>query len=176
MTESGDYMKKISQGKLELFTSKEDAIDKFMQMQGLCREEINDYQKIEFYCTKKGKITVTNSPSKHIENTFSTSLYGEVIEQDGKTYVSYYTVYSHFNNILKVISLVSLILMSLLAIAFIFIDFGTNAPYILFVLCCALNVFELINALKEKKNAPRDSKIMVGELEKRVEAVNLWEK
>lgn len=169
-------MKKISQGKFEICTTKSDAIDKFLQLQGLCREEINGYQKIEFYCTKKGKITVTNSPSKHIENTFATSLYGVIIEQDGKTYVSYYTVYSHYNNVLKVISLINLILMSLLAIAFIFVDFGINAPYILFVLCCALNVFELIKALKEKKNAPRDSKIMIKELEKRVEAVNLWDK
>ena len=169
-------MKKISQGNFEVYTTKADAIDKFMQMQGLCREEINGYQKLEFYCTKKGKITVTNSPSKHIENTYSTFLYGEIIEQDGKTYVSYYTVYSHYNNILKIISLVNLILMSLLAILFIFVDFGTNAPYILFVLCCAFNILELINALKEKKNAPRDSKIMIKVLEKRVEAVNQWEK
>lgn len=98
-------MKKISQGKFEICTTKVDAIDKFMQLQGLCRKEINGYQKIEFYCTKKGKITVTNSPSKHIENTHSTSLHGQIIEQDGETYVSYYTVYRHYNNILKKISI-----------------------------------------------------------------------
>ena len=68
-------MKKISQGKFEICATKTDAIDKFMQMQGLCREEINGYQRIEFYCTRKGKITVTNPPSRHIERTYSTSLY-----------------------------------------------------------------------------------------------------
>lgn len=62
-------MKKIKQGEYELFTTKADAIDKFMQMQGLCREGFNDYQQIEFSCTKKGKITVTNPPSKYIKNT-----------------------------------------------------------------------------------------------------------
>ena len=169
-------MRKISQGKFEIFATKTDAIDRFMQMQGLCREEINDYQRIEFYCTKKGKITITNPPSKHIEHTNSTALYGEVIEQGGKIYVAYYTVYSYYNNILKIISLIMLSAMSVFAIVSAVADFGKKAPYIIFVLCCALYVFQLINTLKEKKNAPRDSKIMVEELEKRVNAVNLWDK
>ncbi len=157
-------------------TTKIDAIDKFMQIQGLCREEIDGYQRIEFYCNKKGKITVTNPPSRHIENTFSTSLYGEVIEQDGKTYVTYYTVYSHCNNILKIISLVMLTVMSIFAVISAVADIGEKAPYFIFIFCCALSVFQLIQTLKEKKNAPRDSKIMEEELEKRVEAVNLWDK
>ncbi len=169
-------MKKISQGKFEICTTRADAIDKFMQMQGVCREEINGYQRIEFYCTKKGKITITNPPSRHIENTYSTALYGEVIEQDGKTYIAYYTVYSHYNNVLKIISLVMLIAMCVFAIVFAVADYGKKVPYIIFALCCVLSVFQLINALKEKKNAPRDSKIMVEELEQRVNAVNLWDK
>lgn len=169
-------MKKISQGKYELFTTKTDAIDKFMQMQGLCREEINDYQLIEFYCTRKGKITVTNPPSRHIERTYSTSLYGEVIEQDGKTYVSYYTVYSYYNNILKIISLVLLTVMSVFAILSAIADSSQKVPYIIFVLCGAFSIFQLINTLKEKKNSPRDSEIMVRELKNRVDAVNLWDK
>ena len=169
-------MKNFEQGKFEIFTTKADAIDKFMQMQGVCREELSSENLIEFYCSKKGKIAITNPPSRHIERTYSTSLYGEVIEQDGKTYVSYYTVYSYYNNILKTISLVLLTVMSVFAILSAIADSGKKAPYIIFVLCCALFIFQLINTLKEKKNAPRDSKIMVEELEKRVEAVNLWDK
>ena len=49
-------MKKINQGKYEVFTTKEDAIDKFMQMQGVCREKISGDNLIEFYCQKNGKI------------------------------------------------------------------------------------------------------------------------
>lgn len=169
-------MKKIDQGKYELFTTKADAIDKFVQMQSFCSEEINGYQRIEFYCTKKGEITVTNPPSRHIERTYSTALYGEVIEQDGKAYVSYYTVYSHYNNVLKIISIVMLTVMSVFAMVSAIADSAKKAPYIIFVLCCALFFFRLINTLKEKKNAPRDSKTMIAELEKRVDAVNLWDK
>ena len=60
----GDEMKKISQGKYELFTTKADAIDKFMQMQGVCREELSSDKQIEFYCSKKGKVTITNPTKK----------------------------------------------------------------------------------------------------------------
>ena len=169
-------MKKIEQGKYELFTTKEDAIVKLMQMQGLCREEISDYQRLEFYCSKKGKITVTNPPSKHIENTLSTTLYAEIIEQEGKTYVAYHTVYSNGNNVLKIISLVLLAAMSVLAVIFALGHSDKKAPFVVFALCCAFFILQLINTLKEKKSAPEDCRILIKELEKRVEAVNLWDK
>ena len=78
-------MKKISQGKFEICTTKADAIDKFMQMQGVCREELSSENLIEFCCSKKGKISITNPPKKHIEHTNSTNLFAEIIEEDGKT-------------------------------------------------------------------------------------------
>ena len=56
-------MKKISQGQFEIRTTKVDAIDKFIQMQGVCREKINGENPIEFYCSKKGKIIITNPPT-----------------------------------------------------------------------------------------------------------------
>lgn len=69
-----------------------------------------------------------------------------------------------------------LTVMSVFAIISAVADACQKVPYIILALCCALSVLQLINTLKEKKNAPRDSKIMVAELEKRVEAVNLWDK
>ena len=36
--------------------------------------------------------------------------------------------------------------------------------------------FKLFSATKEEKNSPMDSEILINELEKRVEAVNLWDK
>ena len=71
----------IEQGKFEIFTTKADAIDKFMQMQGVCREELSSENLIEFYCSKKGKIAITNPPKKHIEHTNSTNLFAEIIEE-----------------------------------------------------------------------------------------------
>ena len=98
-------MKKIDQGQHEIFTTKSDAINKFMQMQGVCRGELNGEKQIEFYCHKNGEIAITNPPRRHTQNINSTNLFAKMIEQDGKTYLTYYTTYSQCHNILKVTSL-----------------------------------------------------------------------
>ena len=165
-------MKKIEQGKFEIFTTKADAIDKFMQMQGICREELSSENLIEFYCSKKGKIAIKNPPRTHIEYRNSTNLFAEIIEEDSKTYVAYFTVYSHLNNVLKFISLIMSIVMAIIAIVL------TVSPIVLVfcLLFLLFFVFQLFNSAKEQKNSPKDSKIMIKELQKRVEAVNLWDK
>ena len=169
-------MQKISQGKYELFTTKQDAIDKFMQMQGVCREEISGEKPIEFYCTKKGKIIITNPPTKRVENENSTNLFAEILEQDGKVYVDYYTSFSKSNNILNSIFLAVYFLIAVLAIV-LTIYTHTKIYYLpILFLELLLFGFKLFSATKEEKNSPMDSEILINELEKRVEAVNLWDK
>jgi len=169
-------MKKISQGKFEICTKKADAIDKFMQMQGVCREEISTENPIEFYCSKKGKIIITNPPTRRVENDNSTNLFGEIIEQDDKVYVTYYTAFSKSNNVLKTIFLAIYLLMAVFAIAFTIIT--KVKTYYLPILALGLMFFgiKLFVSTKEEKNSPKDSEILIKELEKRVEAVNLWDK
>ena len=169
-------MKKINQGKYELFTTKQDAIDKFMQMQGICREEISGNNNIEFCCSKKGKIIITNPPTKHVENDNSTNLFAEISEHDGKTYVAYYTAFSKSSNVSKLISLAIYLMMAVFAIALIII--GKEKTYYLPFLVLALLFygFKMFAATKEENNSAKDSKILINELEKRVEAVNLWDK
>lgn len=167
---------KIDQGRFEVFTTREDAIDKFMQMQGICREEISGENLIEFYCHKNGKIIITNPPTQRIESDNSTNLFAEILEQDDKVYVIYYTSFSKSNNILKYIFFVLYLLMGVFAIV-ITIHTNDKIYYLpIFFLGLLLFSFQLFSATKEKKNAPRDSRIMVEELEKRVEAVNKWDK
>ena len=50
--------------------------------------------------------------------------------------------------------------------------------YHLLFLAVGLVLFgiNLFAATKEEKNSPKDSEILVNELKKRVEAVNLWDK
>lgn len=169
-------MKKISQGKYELLTTKPDAIDKFMQMQGVCREEMSDENSIEFYCSPKGKISITNPPSRRVENDNSTNLFAEILEQDGKVYVNYYTSFSQSNNVLKMIFLAIYLLMAVFAIHVTIIS--KVKTYYLPILALSLIFFgiKLFATTKEGKNSPKDSEILIKELEKRVEAVNLWDK
>ena len=169
-------MKKISQGKYEVLTTKQDAIDKLMQMQGICREQISGESPIEFYCTEKGKIFITNPPTKHIENGNSTNLFAEVVELDGKTYITYYTAFSKSNNVLKMIFITIDIILAIVAIVFAVMAADKTVSTIVLFLCLAAFVFKLFNSTKEKSNSPKDSEILIKELEKRVEAVNLWDK
>jgi len=169
-------MKKINQGKYELFTTKQDAIDKFMKMQGICREEISGEGAIEFYCFKNGKIFISHPRTRHIENDNSTNLYAKVVEQDGKTYVLYHTEYSKSSSVSKLIFLVIDILVAILAIA-ITVSSKQKMYYLpLLVLSILLFSIKFFNATREEKNSPADSEILIKELEKRVEAVNLWDK
>lgn len=169
-------MKKISQGKYEILTTKADAIDKFIQMQGVCREQIGEENAIEFYCSKKGRLAITNPPTKYVHKENSSKLFAKIIEQDGKTYVTYYTVYSHSINALKAASLIMLITMAILAIILAVANQDKTASLIILILCLAFFTSYLVNTAKDKRNSPKDSEIMIKELEKRVEAVNLWDK
>ncbi len=169
-------MKKISQGKFEIHTTKADAIDKFMQMQGVCREKINGENPIEFYCSKKGKIIITNPPTRRVESDNSTNLFAEVVQQEGKTYVTYYTMFNKSNNIFNLVFIVVYLLIGVLAIIFDIAD--KNKIYYLPILLLGTLLFgyKFFVNTKEEKNSPIDSEILIKELKKRVEAVNLWDK
>ena len=167
-------MKKISQGKYEIFTTKEDAIDKFMQLQGLCTEEISGEKQTVFICSKKGKISITNPSRRGVDN--STYLYSQVVRQDGKTYVTYYTAFSKFTNVSNYIFIILNILSAILVIV-LTVKYKFNIYKIMFLLLILVADFSLlIKNSKEKKNSPKDSEILIKELEKRVVAVNQWDK
>ena len=175
-------MPKINQGKYEVFTTKEDAINKFMQMQGICRERISGENPIEFSCNKKGKIVIANpssnrrSPRRRTADYSSTNLFADILEQDGKVYVAYYTSFSVLNNILNCIFLVIYSLMFIFGIVLtIKLDYEFYYLPILF-LGLIFSGIQIFSIVKEKKNSPKDSKTLIKVLENRVEAVNLWDK
>ena len=169
-------MKKISQGKYEIFATKAEAIRRFRQLQGVCMEKYSNETVIEFYCFKNGKMMITDPPSRTIGNECSTHLSAKILEQDGKTYVSYYTAYSQSNHALKWIAFVIFLLMIVYSFAHTVI--GENKTYYLpilavFLILCGRYLFD---TTAEKTDSTKDSELLIKELEKRVEAVNLWDK
>lgn len=66
--------------------------------------------------------------------------------------------------------------MAVFAIVFTFINADKKTSVIVLFFCLAFFVFQLVNNFKEERISPMDSKILIKELEKRVEAVNLWDK
>ena len=168
-------MKIISQGEFEIFTTKADSIRKFKQLQGICREELGDGKRIEFHCSKKGKISITNPPTRHVNNENATELFAEIIERDGKTYVTYYTAYSYSTKVMKIISLVILIAMSILAVILSVAGIDKTVSPIILIVCLIFFVSHLYGVVNEQQNSHNDSEIMIKELHRRVEAVNRWD-
>lgn len=169
-------MKKIHEGKFEVFTTKADAIDKFRQMRGGCRAELSGENRIAFFCQKDGDITITNPPTRHVENENATNLFAKVTEEAGKTYVTYYTTFNKTSNVAKWIVLAIDILTVIFAILFTVAHTEHTMYAVVLILCLAVFTCKLFYNSKEEKNAPNDSEVLVKELEKRVNAVNLWDK
>lgn len=167
-------MKKISQGKYEIFTTREDAIDKFMQLQGVCREEISGENAIQFYCTEDGTIIISNPPRKYSPDN-STDLFAEIIEENSKTYVSYYTRFSKSNIVYKYIFYTICIIVWSIAVIFS-IAKANIFRAVLYTACLVFFGLNFGTASQDEKNSPKDSEILIKELEKRVNAVNLWDK
>ena len=164
-------MKKIREGKYAISSTKYDAISKFRQLQDVCRETLTNGERIQFYCSKKGRLTITDPPSmraKYYRN--ATNLYGQVIEQDDETYVTYYTGFSKWNYYGHLVGIVISILGAILA-------FLLEGPTMLFlvVLCIIVLVANYLKVSKSKANAWLDSDILIRELEERVNAVNRWD-
>lgn len=164
-------MKKIAQGEIEIYTTKIDAINKFMQLTGVCREEVSNDKPIEFYCTKTGKIAISNPPTTLVTREISTKLFGKIIERDEKTFVTFQIMYSSANNVIKIIYSTLMLISTLLVF---FID--KTAMRVAFIFSFLLFGSLLISATKEKNNSPFDSELLIKELEKRVNAINSWNK
>ena len=166
-------MKKISQGKYEIFTTKDDAINKLMQVQGICRQNINDEEPIQFYCSKKGKIAISSPQGRRRGSPVNaTNLHAEVIEQDNKTYVTFYT---GFHRIIHALNIITTLIYVFTAIFAVVIQ-NNILLLLMATLYLASLVFELSVTEKGKRNSPKDSEILIKELEKRIDAVNNWDK
>lgn len=140
-----------------------------MQLTGVCREEISDDKPIEFYCTKTGKIAISNPPTTLVTREISTKLFGKIIERDEKMFVTFQIMYSSANNFIKIIYSTLMLISTLLAF---FID--KTAMRVALIFSFLLFGSLLISATEEKNNSPFDSELLIKELEKRVNAINNW--
>lgn len=140
-----------------------------MQLTGVCREEISDDKPIEFYCTKTGKIAISNPPTTLVTREISTKLFGKIIERDVKTFVTFQIMYSSANNFIKIIYSTLMLISTLLAF---FIDITAMRVALIFSFLLFGSL--LISATEEKNNSPFDSELLIKELEKRVNAINNW--
>ncbi|MBQ7328732.1 MAG: hypothetical protein IJX01_02350 [Oscillospiraceae bacterium] len=163
-------MKKIAQGRYELTCSKEEAIERFQEMAGYCREELSDEYPVFVGCTRKGKIGIgTRMRRSGVDNP--THLYAQIVEEADKTYITYYTAFSKFDAVFNVIVWVFYLIMAIFAVVYA----KTTMALILAVVCGAFYARQLYAGRNGKNNARQDSEIMIKVLEERVKAVNRWD-
>ena len=169
-------MKKISQGKFEVSTTKADAINKFMQLEGYCREELTYNRCLSFYCSKKGKIYISNVNSGSNKYTCdSTHLIANVVEQDGKTYVTYLTRFSSIINVIGIVFIAVYIVLYIVGIVMA-VDSNIELYNILgLVAILSILIYNLFVSSNEKAKSKQDSDILIKALESKIEAVNRWD-
>lgn len=169
-------MKKITQGKLEFFTSKADAINKLIQLQGVCKDiENSNNCSIYFYCNKNGKITVESLRSRHDPKKAQifTRLYGEITEQNDKAYINYYTVF----NYMSVFARISFFIIAIIILSIFMIFVSDKIKALIAIVVCVIGlVFQLITIEKEKKNLSENSNTLIDVLENKVNIINNWDK
>lgn len=165
---------------IELSADLPEAIERLMQMNGVCRESDSTDKRLEFYCDKKGKIFVT-APAGRYSFSFDRSSYvkAEVVNRNGKTYIDMYSVDIKGGFITSVVFAVIQILITV----FISVIYAlAEIPDLKIGLICVfisdalLIYFSLRDLYKEKNNIAPDLEKMKTEVRKRAIAVNRWNK
>lgn len=171
-------MKKIEQGKLEVRASKNETINRLIQLQGLCKD-VNDRNGglIHFYCNKNGKIKI-ECYEERLKLNFNhskilTKLYGVVTECNNKTYIDYFTSLKNSSVFARISFLLTAIV---IAAVFMLLPVDKSKVLVVIVCCIIALAFQIISILKEKSNPHIDSVTLVKVLEDKVDTVNNWEK
>lgn len=171
-------MKKIAQGRYELTCTKEEAIERFQEMDGICREHISDDRAIAFCCTKKGKIAVSVPPRRRKGGIFydsATTLRGQIVEEEDKTYLTYYTTFSKFESVTKMVYAMLYMIIGIFAIVSAVANSASALAVIICIAFVALFIHRMYIIVNEKSHAWQDSEVMINVLKERVNAVNRWD-
>jgi len=171
-------MKKFKQGNLEVYASKNDTINRLVQLQGICKDA-NDRNGglINFYCNKYGKIKIECYEKRlklNLKNSkILTKLYGSVTERNHKTYIDYFTALK----ISSIFSRISFLLIAVVVLA-LFLILPVDKIRVLVVIVCliVILIFQIFSIIKEKNNPHIDSETLIKVLEDKVNIINNWER
>ena len=170
-------MKKNNQGIFEIFTSKTDAINKLIQLQGFYHKKNSNNTRIEFTCNKEGRIIISN-PQGHKENWCGKSklmikLVGKVIVQENKTFVTYYTTIGNFD-IFRRLSVLAISI--IICVCFGIFTADKIKALLATAVCMVAFLSQLILIIKEKENFDLNSNLLIEILEKKINDVNNWDR
>lgn len=171
------YGKVLDETVIEVNDTVKGTIEKFRQMCGNSYEQDCNEVTLEFSCSKKGIITVSNPASRH---DFGRSVFvvGEVAKHNEKTVVKMYSIYSRFTAVSKAIK--TILLISLMPIYFLvsYLQFGEITPKALYVFLLGLPFLflDFNQDRNEVIHKTEDLEKMKQMVIKRADAVNNWDK
>lgn len=166
------YRKILDETVLEAGDTPERTIEKLRQQQGVCRTADFDGDPIEFFCSKKGKISVSNIARKRPEYDRSTYVLGEVTVENDKTVVKIYTVYDRLNYFVRLLCLGLSVVAGVLAL--LFAEGAVSVIGLLIAIVFSISL--CVSSFNEKQTMHTDFEIMKAEIANRVQAVADWEK
>lgn len=175
------FTKVIDKTTLEVNESFKDTIDKLRAQQGVCRETDTEGNKLEFSCSKRGKLMVSNTreygSSSRSANNRMYYVYGKVIRDDEKTKVAIYTVHDRTVIYSRYFSIIFDFLYLIFTVIMLFLYKAAIKEIILmFLAVVTLSIFPIVFSSRlEQKYKEKDIEIMKNEIIKRVEAIKRWD-
>lgn len=153
-------------------------VEKLQAQSGVCYVTDSGKTSLEFSCTDKGDIFITNNVSRK-SDYYHREYYvrGEVTEENGRTAVKIYSVrekanvaYRYFSIILDAVFLaVYFIIKAVIKAPLSYVDMAVVAVAVLFSVALGRST------ANESSNGPADLEIMKNEVIKRVEAIKRWD-
>ena len=149
-------------------------IDRLMQQSGVCRDEDSNGLPITFICFKDGTFLLNDTYSRWHRQFF---LQGETVCEDGKTKIRIASVKDKTAFGLELFGLIfsALVFIVCAYISFISDRSFSTAMLLRFGLPLLMCVAFGFMAFKEKTAIPLDEKIMLTQIERRINGVIHWD-
>lgn len=158
---------------VELALPRHTVIQRLQQLQGPCSVSDSNEDRLEFTCSAKGHFWIDNVPtrSRH-QAILPYYVAGEVVEENGKTVVTFRAVRRRGSKAVLAVMLVADLLLILSCFLF---SLTKRAMLLLAFLMGSLTVSSVLSFGKKESHCATDTELMKQEVLNRIEAVKRWE-
>ena len=173
MFKNGLFFKVKPIKEYELNIERNIVLERLMEQSGVCRDEDSNGLHIEFRCFKDGTFWVNDTNRKRDRQFL---LQGEVLSENGKTKIKVDSVNDKSAFAFSVFGYVFLGVVVLAGVVHILVfepnfDALLLSKYVLALVVCGILIGM---SFKEKVSIPVDEKIMLNEIERRINGVIKW--
>lgn len=179
------FRKILKEDVIEVNKSVRDTIQCLEEQSGICREEISDDIRLEFNCSKKGKLSVfyayndirrNYGLARAIDKSLCQyTVAGQVMEENNKTVVKITSVYRKTGLLKNIVIIIFALIFSVFYILSSFVCFNLYAFLIPIGLASTMIMIYIINTRKLHMKKKENIELMECVVKKRVVNVNHWD-